>query len=129
MSRTLRPDRNDVPIGSISPKNFVESLDLVLGNDDRSSPDPPATDNRQEPGLPDDVRLLSDPLLSPVSVNLSEELSTLIGGQTARLVAHEAERLEIELDRCHARKAATEDSTLADNGFEACRVEGVPLFR
>jgi len=35
VSRTLRPDWNDVPLGSISPKNMVESLDLLLGGDDR----------------------------------------------------------------------------------------------
>src|SRR6266545_2089361 len=127
-SRTLRPDRNDVPLGSIAPKNFVEGLDFVLGDDDRASPDPPATDVGQEPGLPDDVRLLPDPLLSLVSVNLSEELSALAGGQTARLVAYEAEGLEIELDGCHARKAAKEDSTLADNGFEELLVEGAALL-
>src|SRR2546425_1067671 len=97
LSRTLRPNRNDVPQGSIAPKDFVEGLDLVLGDDDRASPDPPATDVCQEPGPPDDVRLLPHPLLSLVSVDLSEELSALAGGQTARLVAYEAERLGGEL--------------------------------
>src|SRR5206468_1927102 len=106
----------------------VEGLDLVLGNDDRSSPDSPTTDVGQEPRLPDDVRLLPDPLLSPVSVDLSEELSALAGGQTARLVAYQPEGLEIELDRRHARKAAKEDSTLADNGFEELLVEGAALL-
>src|SRR3989441_13005064 len=128
-SRTLRPDRNDVPLGSISTKNLIERLDLVLGNDDRASPDSPTTDVGQEPRLPDDVRLLPDPLLSPVSVDLSEELSALAGGQTARLVAYEAERLEVELARCHARKAAKEDPALADDGFEELLVEGVALLR
>src|SRR2546425_6164118 len=127
-SRTLRPDRNDVPLGSISTKNLIERLDLVLGNDDRSSPDSPTTDVGQEPGLPDDVRLLPDPLVSLISVDLSEELSALAGGQTARLVAYEAEGLEIELDGCHARKAAKEDPALADNGFEELLVEGVALL-
>src|SRR5207247_1141896 len=74
------------------------------------------------------VRLLPDPLLSPVSVDLSEELSALAGGQTARLVAYQPEGLEIELDRRHARKAAKEDSTLADNGFEELLVEGAALL-
>src|SRR2546428_2567493 len=129
LSRTLRPNRNDVPQGSIAPKDFVEALDLVLGDDDRASLDPPATDVCQEPGPPDDVRLLPHPLLSLVSVDLSEELSALAGGQTARLVAYEAEGLEIELDRCHARKAAEENPTLADDGFEELLVEGVTLLR
>src|SRR3989442_8193963 len=102
LSRTLRQNRNDVPQGSIARKDFVEGLDLVLGDDDRASPDPPATD----------VRLLPHPLLSLVSVDLSEELSALAGGQTARLVAYEAERLEVELDQCRPRKAAKEDPAL-----------------
>jgi len=117
-----------VPLGSVSPKNLVESLDFVFGNDDRSSPDPPATDVPQEPWLLDDVRLLPDPLLSPVSVDLPEEPSALAGRQTVRLVAYEAERLEIELDRCHARKVAKEDSALADDRFEELLVEGVALL-
>src|SRR5207247_8475935 len=129
LSRTLRPDRNDVPLGSITPKNFVEGLDLVLRDDDRPPPDSPATDIGQEPRLADDVRLLPDPFLSLVSVDLSEELSALAGGQTARLVAYEAEGLEIELDRCRARKAAEEDPTLAHDGFEELLVEGVALDR
>src|SRR6266540_314320 len=128
VSRTLRPYRDDVPLGSISPKNFVERLDLVLGDDDRSPPDPPATDIRKESRLPDDVCLLPDPLLSPVSVNLSEELSALAGGEAVRLVAYEAKGLEIELDRCHARKAAKEDPALADDGFEELLVERVALL-
>jgi len=128
VSRTLRPDRNDVPLGPISTKNFVEGLDLLFGDDDRASSDPPAPDVGQEPGLPDDVRLLPDPLLSLVSVDLSEELSALAGGQAARLVAYEAERLEVELDRCYARQVAKEDPALADDGFEKLLIEGVALL-
>lgn len=93
-------------LGSITPKNLVEGLDLVLGDDDRSAANSPATGISQEPRLLDNVCLLPDPLPSLVSVNLSEGPGTLSRGQTVRPVAHETERLEIELGRRHLGEAA-----------------------
>src|SRR6266571_7219911 len=92
-SRTLRPDRNDVPLGSIAPKNFVERLDFFLGDDDRSSPDPPAARLCQEPFLLDHVAFSVGAFDGSVAVNGTQKFRSSARVKVARLVTHQSQRL------------------------------------
>jgi len=127
-SGTLRPYRDDVALGPIPPEEFVEGLDFLLWDDDRSTPDPPTAPLLQEPRLPDDIRFLPDSLPGLVPIDLPEQLSTLPGLQSVRPIAHEAEGLEVELGGGHDWESPDEDSPLADDGLEELLIEGLSLL-
>src|SRR5439155_6706131 len=128
-SGTLRPYWNDMALGPVSPKEFVERVDFLVRNDDGSTPDPPATRLLQETRLPDGIGLLPNPFPGLVPIDLSEQPSALPGAQLVRPIAHEAEGLEVELRRGDDRETPQEDSSLADDGLEELLVEGFTLFR
>src|SRR5256886_16966308 len=85
-SWTLRPYRNDMALGPVSPKEFVERVDFLVRNDDGSTPDPPAARLLQKPRLPDRLGFLSDPFPGFLPTDLSEQPNPVPAAQSIRRI-------------------------------------------
>src|SRR5207245_7062194 len=99
VSGALAPYRNDVAFGPVTPEEVVERLDVLLGHDDRSSPDPPAACLFQEAFLLDLVALCLHAFDSSIAVNRTQKFRPPLGAQLTGVVTQESQRLKVHVSR------------------------------
>src|SRR5947209_8260357 len=128
VSGALAPYRNDVAFGPVTPEEVVERLDVLLGHDDRSSPDPPAACLFQEAFLLDLVALCLHAFESSIAVNRTQKFRPPLGAELTGVVTHESQRLKVKVSRSQTWQAPLEDLALPENRFEKLEIESTPVF-